>query len=105
MELPGQVPSERYANVLLRAGIPRPSRRLFFGIHAEKRPPRVDFIGEVKDAKGALAGNVGDDITVKLKGETALAQLQPCKYTCQVSVVEPSAQKFAVWRSNMVLLP
>jgi hypothetical protein len=34
-----------------------------------------------------------------------LAQLQPGKYTCQVSVVEPSAQKFAVWRSNVVLLP
>src|SRR5271157_1732229 len=34
-----------------------------------------------------------------------LAGLQPGKYTCQVSVVEPSAQKFAVWRSNMVLLP
>jgi hypothetical protein len=34
-----------------------------------------------------------------------LAKLPPGKYTCQVSVVEPSAQKFAVWRSNMVLLP
>jgi VWFA-related protein len=34
-----------------------------------------------------------------------LAKLQPGKYTCQVSVIEPSAQKFAVWRSNMVLLP
>jgi hypothetical protein len=34
-----------------------------------------------------------------------LAGLQPGKYTCQVSVVEPSAQKFAVWRSNVVLLP
>jgi hypothetical protein len=27
------------------------------------------------------------------------------KYTCQVSVLEPSTQKFAVWRSAMVLLP
>jgi VWFA-related protein len=34
-----------------------------------------------------------------------LAKLQPGKYTCQVTVLEPSAQKFALWRSNMVLLP
>jgi VWFA-related protein len=34
-----------------------------------------------------------------------LAKLQPGRYTCQVSVVDPSAQKFAVWRSPMVLLP
>ena len=34
-----------------------------------------------------------------------LEKLQPGRYTCQVSVVEPSVQKFAVWRSPMVLLP
>ncbi len=34
-----------------------------------------------------------------------LAKLQPGRYTCQVSVLNPSAQKFAVWRSTMVLLP
>ena len=32
---------------------------------------RLDFIGEVKDSKGMLQGTVRDDITVKLKGETA----------------------------------
>ena len=32
---------------------------------------RLDFIGEVKDSKGVLQGTVRDDITVKLKGETA----------------------------------
>jgi hypothetical protein len=31
--------------------------------------------------------------------------LQPGRYTCQVNVIEPSVQKFAVWRSAMVLLP
>jgi VWFA-related protein len=34
-----------------------------------------------------------------------LAKLQPGRYTCQVSVLNPSARKFAVWRSPMVLLP
>jgi VWFA-related protein len=34
-----------------------------------------------------------------------LGKLQPGRYTCQVNVLEPSVQKFAVWRSAMVLLP
>ena len=34
-----------------------------------------------------------------------LEKLQPGRYTCQVNVVNPAAQKFAVWRSPMVLLP
>jgi hypothetical protein len=34
-----------------------------------------------------------------------LATLQPGRYTCQVSVLHPAAQKLAVWRSTMVLLP
>jgi hypothetical protein len=34
-----------------------------------------------------------------------LAKLQPGRYTCQVSVLHPSAQKFAVWRAPVVLLP
>ena len=37
---------------------------------------RLDFIGEVKDAKGALQGTVRDDITVKLKGDDAGAVIQ-----------------------------
>ena len=34
-----------------------------------------------------------------------LSSLQPGRYTCQVNVLNPGAQKFAVWRSSMVLLP
>jgi hypothetical protein len=34
-----------------------------------------------------------------------LAGLQPGRYTCQVNVLEPGVQKFAVWRSPVVLLP
>jgi hypothetical protein len=34
-----------------------------------------------------------------------LGKLQPGRYTCQVNVLNPSQQKFAVWRSPMVLLP
>jgi len=34
-----------------------------------------------------------------------LSALQPGRYTCQVSVLQPLAQKFAVWRSPMALLP
>jgi len=42
---------------------------------------------------------------VSVSFSVPLAQLQPGKDTCQVSVVEPSAQRFVVWRSNVVLLP
>jgi hypothetical protein len=34
-----------------------------------------------------------------------MAKLQPGRYTCQVSVLDPTAQKFAFWRAQMVLVP
>jgi VWFA-related protein len=34
-----------------------------------------------------------------------LGKLQPGRYTCQVNVLNPTEQKFGVWRSAMVLLP
>jgi len=33
-----------------------------------------------------------------------LAKLQPGRYTCQVSVLDPTVRKFAFWRASMVLL-
>jgi VWFA-related protein len=43
--------------------------------------------------------------SVPLKFSVPLGKLRPGRYTCQVNVVNPAAQKFAVWRSPMVLLP
>lgn len=40
-----------------------------------------------------------------LKFSVPLAKLQPGRYTCQVSVLDPTAQKFAFWRGAMVVLP
>src|SRR5580704_5244254 len=37
---------------------------------------------------------------VPLRFSMPLAKLQPGKYTCQVSVFNPGAQKFAFWRAN-----
>jgi hypothetical protein len=34
-----------------------------------------------------------------------MAKLQPGRYTCQVSVLDPTAKKFAFWRAAMVLVP
>jgi VWFA-related protein len=34
-----------------------------------------------------------------------MAKLPPGRYTCQVSVLDPTAQKFAFWRAQMVLVP
>lgn len=42
---------------------------------------------------------------VPLRFSVPLEKLQPGRYTRQVSVLHPSAEKFAVWRSPMVLLP
>jgi hypothetical protein len=39
-----------------------------------------------------------------LKFSVPLGKLQPGRYTCQVSVLDPSAQKFAFWRAPIVLL-
>jgi VWFA-related protein len=38
-----------------------------------------------------------------LRFSLPLAKLQPGRYTCQVSVLDPTAQKFAFWRAPMVL--
>jgi hypothetical protein len=40
-----------------------------------------------------------------LKFSFALGKLQPGKYTCQVSVLDPTGQKFAFWRAPIMLLP
>jgi hypothetical protein len=42
---------------------------------------------------------------VPMRFSVPLEKLQPGKYTCQVSVLNPTEKKFAVWRSPMVLLP
>jgi hypothetical protein len=42
---------------------------------------------------------------VPLTFSVPLEKLTAGRYTCQVSVVQPSAQKFAVWRTPIVVLP
>ncbi|PWU04115.1 MAG: VWA domain-containing protein [Terriglobia bacterium] len=40
-----------------------------------------------------------------VKFSVPLAKLEPGRYTCQVSVLDPTAQKFAFWRAPIVVLP
>ena len=42
---------------------------------------------------------------VPLRFSVPLAKLQPGRYTCQVSVFDPTAGKFAFWRAPIVILP
>ncbi len=42
---------------------------------------------------------------VPVRFSVPLGKLQPGRYTCQVTVVEPERQLFAAWRSNVVVLP
>ena len=41
---------------------------------------------------------------VPLKFSVPMTKLQPGRYTCQVSVLDPTAQRFAFWRAPMMLV-
>jgi hypothetical protein len=40
-----------------------------------------------------------------LRFSVPLSKLKPGRYTCQVSVLDPSQQKFAFWRAPVMVLP
>jgi VWFA-related protein len=40
-----------------------------------------------------------------LKFSLPLAQMAPGRYTCQVNVISPEAQKWAIWRAPVMLVP
>ncbi|HTS65281.1 MAG TPA: VWA domain-containing protein [Candidatus Acidoferrales bacterium] len=80
---------------------------------AEKTQPLVATVsfyrGKVKTFEAPVV-RITDGLNPKSKAVPVrvampLASLQPGRYTCQVSVLMPSTQRFAVWRSSMVLLP
>jgi VWFA-related protein len=80
---------------------------------AEKTQPLVAtvsfFRGKVKTFEAepvrVIEGLNAKSKSVPVHMQVPLAKLQPGKYTCQVSVMMPSTQRFAVWRSSVVLLP
>lgn len=71
---------------------------------------RVSFYrGKVKAFETAPL-EVTEGLNAKTKAlplqfSVPLAKLQPGRYTCQVSVLDPTAQKFAFWRAPVVVLP
>jgi VWFA-related protein len=71
---------------------------------------RVSFYrGHVKAFETAPL-EVAEGLNAKTKAlplrfSVPLAKLQPGRYTCQVSVLDPTAQKFAFWRAPVVVLP
>jgi hypothetical protein len=42
---------------------------------------------------------------VPIRFSIPLSKLEPGKYTCQISVLEPDVQRFAFWRAPVTLLP
>ena len=40
-----------------------------------------------------------------LKFSVPLSKLAPGRYTCQVSVLDPTGHKFAFWRAPVVVVP
>jgi VWFA-related protein len=70
----------------------------------------VSFMrGKVKAFESApLQITTGLDPKTKslpLRFSLPLSKLASGRYTCQVSVFDPTAQKFAFWRTNVVLMP
>jgi VWFA-related protein len=67
------------------------------------------YRGKVKAFETAplkiTAGLNAKSKAVPVSFSVPLGKLQPGRYTCQVNVLNPSEQKFAVWRSPIVLLP
>ena len=66
------------------------------------------YRGKVK-AFQTEALNVSEGLNPKTKAvplrfSVPLAKLQPGRYICQVSVMDPAAQKFAFWRAPIVVL-
>jgi VWFA-related protein len=92
-----------------------PGSEIELARHGGAESTRLDFIGEVKDAKGTLVGNVRDNIEVKLKGETAqqLAKttlqydtgftLAPGSYTVKFLARENETGKMGTFQTKLVV--
>ena len=80
---------------------------------AESTQPLVATVsfyrGKVKAFQTApLAITEGLDAKTKalpIRFSVPLDKLQAGRYTCQVSVLDPAAQKFAFWRAPIVMVP
>jgi VWFA-related protein len=67
------------------------------------------FRGKVKAFESAPL-RITEGLSAKAKSvpvrfSVPLEGLQPGRYTCQVNLVQPGAEKFAVWQSPVVVLP
>jgi hypothetical protein len=67
------------------------------------------FRGKVKAFESAPL-RISEGLSAKAKSvpvrfSVPLEGLQPGRYTCQVNLVQPGAEKFAVWQSPVVVLP
>ena len=92
-----------------------PGSEIELARHGGAESTRFDFIGEIKDAKGATAGNVRDNIEVKLKGESAqqLAKttleydtgftLPPGAYTAKFLARENETGKMGTYEAKFVV--
>jgi len=92
-----------------------PGSEIELAQHGGAESTHFDFIGEIKDAKGATAGNVRDNIEVKLKGETAqqLAKttleydtgftLAPGAYTAKFLARENQTGKMGTYEAKFVV--
>ena len=92
-----------------------PGSEIELARHGGAESTRLDFIGEIKDAKGGTAANVRDSIPVRLKGESSqhLAKtsleydtgfvLAPGVYTAKFLAREDTTGKMGTFETKFVV--
>ena len=81
----------------------RANATITFGIPV-KSASRVNLMEEGGEPLEVTEGlNAGK--AVPLRFSVPMAKLEPGRYECQVSVMDPTAGKFNFWRATVVVLP
>jgi hypothetical protein len=83
----------------------RKDQNLYLYLEKYSAAPATVRVGFYRGKVKAFESEPLDASSGTVKISLPLEVLQPGRYTCQVSVVAPAAQKFAFWRAPVAILP